>query len=322
MIRVLFFLTFFCNTLFSHQTGLSYIDIQEDIHKKIEVIYKKPLGDINAKNLRINFPQNCQSVFEEPDRIENGFLIYKYSLWCGTKGLMSTRIWVEGLKVLNRGVIIHYKNPDISKKSLLKANTPYFYIATQSSSFTLFKEYVKLGIIHILSGHDHLLFVFALLLLATNLRILIIAISSFTLAHSITLVSAVYSLVNIPVVFVEAMIALSIVFLARELLPRNKNSLTKKHLEYIAFIFGLLHGFGFSNVLKRIGLPKDDAYLAIFSFNIGIELGQLLFILLTSLIIFMFKKYFLHYKLFLLQLFAYFIGSIATYWFFQRVSIF
>ncbi len=322
MIRLFFLVIFTFINLYAHQTGLSYISIEKNSKQEINLIYKKPLGDIKAKNLVINFPYNCHKTSPKLTDIENDFIVYSYSLACAKDSLINSRIWIEGLKPLNRGVIISYKSTSMEKKALLKSDSPYFYINAENSSYSLFIEYIELGIAHILSGYDHLLFVLSLLLIARNLRNLLIAISAFTISHSVTLGFAVYDFFTIPVVFVEAMIAMSIVFLAREILIKNENSLTRKHLEYIAFIFGLLHGFGFSNVLKNIGLPQDDIVLALFSFNIGIELGQVFFITIAWSLLYIIKKYFLKDEQFLLKILGYFIGSLSMFWFYERLASF
>lgn len=323
MIKYIFFLLFsFALSIQAHETGLSYIDIKEDENKNISVVYKKPLGDINSKDLDVNFPSNCTQNAKKTTALENGFIVYRYDMWCTEEGLMDSRIWVEGLKPLNRGVLFYYTNPLVEKKSLLKASNPYFYIDKVSSDSGLFMEYVELGISHILSGYDHLLFVLSLLLLARSRKILLIAVSAFTVSHSITLVGTIFGLVSIPILFVEAMIALSIVFLARELLIVNANSLTRNHLELIAFGFGLLHGFGFSNVLQSIGLPQDDMLLALLAFNIGIELGQLFFIFCASVCLFLLRKYFVIWREKSILILSYMIGSFSFYWFIQRIVLF
>lgn len=321
MIKIFFFISTIILNLYAHQTGLSYVNILEN-QKHIAVVYKKPLGDIQAKDLAIDFPAFCKQDTKRITSLEDGFIIFKYTMDCGKKSLENSRIWIEGLEPLNRGVLMYFKNEDLEKKMLIKANTPYMLIDKKSTTYSLVLEYIKLGIEHILTGYDHLLFVFSLLLIAKNMKVLIIAISAFTLSHSITLLSAVYGFIDIPILYVEAMIALSIVFLARELLIVNENSLTRKHLEYISFIFGLLHGFGFSNVLRSIGLPQEDMFLALFSFNLGIELGQLAFIFISSFILFFMKKRLQKYTSISLKISAYTIGALSFFWLLQRVILF
>jgi hydrogenase/urease accessory protein HupE len=185
----------------------------------------------------------------------------------------------------------------------------------------LFKEYVVLGIEHILSGYDHLSFVFCLLLLALNIKRLLFAISAFTLSHSITLAFGILGIINIGVPYVESMIALSILFLAREIMI-ERDTFTKRHLGLTAFTFGLLHGLGFSSVLRSLGLPQDDLVLALLAFNAGIEVGQILFILFASFALFLLHKMIGKYQLKRDRFFAYAIGTLSAYWFIQRVLAF
>jgi hydrogenase/urease accessory protein HupE len=305
-------------SLDAHQTGLSYVNIIEDTNHNIEVVYKKPLSDKKGKDIKIRYPSHCIKSDIQHQDIVNGFIINKYKLVCSNKGLVDFRIWVDGLVSSDRGVLIRYKNSNYTLKSLLRATTPFIYINKDTSSFNLFLEYVKLGISHIWSGYDHLLFVLSLLLLSKNLKMVLYAISAFTLSHSITLACGILGIVNVGVAYIEAMIALSIVFLARELLIPT-DTFTKKHLSYVAFIFGLLHGFGFSSSLRSIGLPQDEIPLSLFSFNLGIELGQIVFILCVSLLLALAKYFMSNFEYDLKKPLAYMVGTIASFWLIERV---
>jgi len=142
------------------------------------------------------------------------------------------------------------------------------------------RTYLLLGVEHILSGFDHLLFVLALLLLVTGARRLIATVTAFTLAHSLTLAGATLGFVNMPGPPIEATIALSIMFVASEILHsrRGRQGLTEQYPWVVAFTFGLLHGFGFAGALAQIGLPQASIPIALLFFNVGVEVGQLLFI--------------------------------------------
>lgn len=146
----------------------------------------------------------------------------------------------------------------------------------------VFLQYLALGVEHILGGYDHLLFVACLVLLAGTLRRIALAVTGFTLAHSVTLISAALGIVRLPVPPVETCIALSIVFLAAELARNRRDTLTWRYPLLVAATFGLLHGFGFAAVLGEIGLPHGEALAALLSFNLGVEVGQLGFVLLVA----------------------------------------
>ena len=309
------------SSLLSHQTGLSYITIQEDNNNDIKILYKKPLSDVKGEDITIVYPKICNKVLNISKTIENGYILEKSKLYCQKKGLMKSRIWIEGLRSKDRGVLISYKKGRFKKTTLVRSDTPFMHIVKENTSFKLFQEYISLGVFHILSGYDHLLFVLSLILLSLSLRQLLWSITGFTFAHSITLVFGILGIVNIGVIYVEAMIALSIMFLARELLVKGE-SLTKKYLGVVAFLFGLLHGLGFSNVLKTIGLPQEEIPLSLFSFNLGIEMGQLLFISIVFLLLTFFKRYTFFKLISSKRLVAYFIGCLSAFWFIQRVSAF
>jgi hydrogenase/urease accessory protein HupE len=184
--------------------------------------------------------------------------------------------------------------------------------------------YLRLGVEHILTGADHLLFVLALTLLAGSMGALIKTVTAFTAAHSLTLALAALGLVRIPPAPVEAVIALSIVFVARELwlLARGTPGLGARRPWPVAFAFGLLHGLGFAGALGQVGLPSTDVPLALFTFNVGVELGQLLFIGAALLVLRLLPRLpplrALPGKL----LAAYAIGTLSAFWLLQRVASF
>ena len=140
------------------------------------------------------------------------------------------------------------------------------------------KEYALLGIEHIITGYDHLLFVFGLLVIARSTRRILLTVTGFTLAHSISLSLSALGFVHVPVPPVEATIALSIVFLAYEIGRQDTASLACRYPLLVAFSFGLLHGLGFASALGEIGLAPNEALLSLLFFNVGVEIGQLLFI--------------------------------------------
>lgn len=317
MIQILLILFTTLSTLYGHQTGLSYIEMQQRDGATLEVLYKKPLADINAEDIVINFPTSCLKNSSVHQKIENGFISKRFTLECSSS-LMGQRVWVEGLVRSDRGVVAIYKEGEYLQQALLRASTPFISIEKDASRLSVMREYAELGVVHILLGYDHLMFVFLLVLLATSMRTLLYAITAFTLSHSLTLASAILGVVSISITYVEAMIALSIVFLAREMLVANEATLTKKYLALVAFLFGLLHGFGFSSVLSSIGLPQDEVPLALLSFNAGIEIGQLLFVGVVLLALRVVKKYFASYEESILRVILYAVGITASFWFLQR----
>lgn len=187
------------------------------------------------------------------------------------------------------------------------------------------RDYTRLGIEHILSGFDHLLFVACLVFIASSIKRIVITLTGFTIAHSITLAAASLNLVRLPGPAVEACIALSLLMLARELLSTQRDSLTWRAPMLVACAFGLLHGFGFAAVLAEIGLPQSDVSVALLFFNIGIELGQLSFV---AILIALFAV--CHSAIAVsswpmpngTRLAAYIVGTISGAWFIERLLSF
>lgn len=190
------------------------------------------------------------------------------------------------------------------------------------------RQYTVLGIQHILEGWDHLLFLICLMLVAGVGRKLLITITGFTIAHSITLALSALDVVRLPIPPVEAVIALSVVFLAVEIALQKKDSLTYRYPIAVSSSFGLLHGFGFAAVLADIGLPQVEIVTSLLFFNIGVELGQIIFVLGVLLLWLLIRKIRLDKNLLerfrisrpmLERSVAYFCGIIASYWMIERV---
>lgn len=158
-------------------------------------------------------------------------------------------------------------------------------IPAGESAGSVAREYLTLGVEHILTGYDHLLFIACLLLLAGTMRRVLLTVTGFTIAHSVTLALAAVDLVRLPVPPLEAAIALSIVFVAAELARPSRETLTWRYPMLVSSGFGLLHGFGFAAVLGEIGLPQTEVPLALLFFNLGVEVGQVAFILVLAVVL-------------------------------------
>lgn len=182
-------------------------------------------------------------------------------------------------------------------------------------------RYLELGAEHILFGVDHLLFVLGLLLLQQGVWKLIKTITAFTIAHSITLASAVLGIFPVPGAPIEVLIALSIAFLAREIIMGRRGEQTLVHSRpwIVAFVFGLVHGFGFAGALGEIGLSDADIPLALLFFNIGVEAGQVAFILVLLAVNVLILRFLKALQLSIERGLAYGLGGIATYWFIERL---
>lgn len=183
------------------------------------------------------------------------------------------------------------------------------------------KDYTLLGMHHIWAGNDHLLFLLCLLWIAGGLRRILITVTGFTLAHSATLALSALHIINLNVKVVEAVIALSIVFLAMEIVKNNKHSLTWCYPIAVSSSFGLIHGLGFAAVLAEIGLPQTELYTGLLFFNLGVEIGQVIFVLAVMALFHMVKRMaFLPVRIGQFKIgLGYLIGSVASFWIIERL---
>ncbi|WP_206483305.1 HupE/UreJ family protein [Thalassotalea sp. G2M2-11] len=203
---------------------------------------------------------------------------------------------------------------------LLAPDETLWSIPQQESVRGVIWQYSQMGVMHILKGWDHLLFVLCLLVLAGNVRGIALTVTGFTLGHSITLIATSLNWLHFPVALCELLIALSIVFLAVEIAKGDKTSWSYQYPATVATLFGLLHGVGFASVLREIGLPQVELLWGLISFNVGIELGQLVFIVAVVTLIKLLSHLFPPSKFSQLQypLGIYLIGSVAAFWFWER----
>jgi hydrogenase/urease accessory protein HupE len=239
------------------------------------------------------------------------------------KPLAGSRILISGLEATQTDVLVRVEGADgaVETERLTPAQ-PGFNVPARPSRLAVLWTYFQLGVEHILTGVDHLLFLLCLVLLVRDLRMLLATVTAFTVAHSITLAAATLGFVNVRSVPVEATIALSIVFLASELLrdPAQRSVITQYYPWLVAFSFGLLHGLGFAGALSEVGLPQGEIPLALFSFNLGVECGQLAFIATALSVIYLARFALRHSPVWAPRVAAYAIGCIASYWVFERLA--
>jgi hydrogenase/urease accessory protein HupE len=241
------------------------------------------------------------------------------------ESLTGQTIVIDGLLALQTDVLLLIQLQDGTQHSaILRPASPEFTIPLEASKLKVAGDYWRMGTIHILEGADHLLFVLALLLIVSGLGPLVKAVTAFTVAHSITLALATLGVVHVPAAPTEAIIALSILFLATEIVHKHNGqfSLTESYPWVIAFIFGLFHGLGFAGALSEIGVPQHEVPLALFMFNVGVETGQLLFIAVVLSLIAMLKRLPLTVPQGAWRVMPYAIGSVAAFWTIERVVSF
>jgi len=323
---LLFALLFFPVELLSHESRPLYIEINEtklDIYS-VNIKAPRSLPDFNVPNLKI--PSGCNAYGEETTAITSDSFLRKSRLNC--EGSISGKFLELAYPVLTPSIstIINISLINGEKyRKLLRAGELSWKVPDKENRYQIAKEYTLLGMTHIWDGMDHLLFLFCLVFIASTPRRILITITGFTIAHSLTLVLSTLGLVKLPVPPVEAAIALSIVFVASEIARGKYDSLTYRYPATVSSTFGLLHGFGFASVLKSTGLPQTELPVSLLFFNIGVEIGQIIFILIVMFAIFILNSVFTNKLKTLIKydkLAAYIIGSAASFWMVQRIYSF
>ncbi len=322
LLAMLFAMLFLSLPASSHELRPAYLDLRETSAGTFAAVWKLPaLGD-RRLGLSPSFPANCTPQGEAYRSIEDNAYFERLTLICDGP-LKGQRIGIDGLGATFTDALLRIAYVDGAIETVrLTPEQPFTEIKGSQSSLEVGKTYFGLGVLHILEGFDHLLFVFALLLLAGNWRAILKAVTAFTLAHSITLTGVTLGYMSLPQAPVEAIIALSVVFVAREIaVSRNGSQGLSSRMPWImAFSFGLLHGFGFAGALKEVGLPQSDIPMALLSFNLGVEAGQLLFVaavlavsrLLTALFNVQPRRH--------STAAAYAVGAISMAWFLERMA--
>lgn len=323
MTRLIVSLVLLFSSTFADEIRPAFLELTQLSETSYKVLWKKPTQGEGKKafNLEPLFPPYAKILgLKKISKVQNT-IRENYSIK-SDKPFLNQDIRILGLENTSSDVLVrvHYLDGETEFIRVLPEN-PTFQLSHESDFLNMASTYFVLGVQHILEGFDHLLFVLALLLLVGNVRVLIFTITAFTLAHTITLMLASLDIIHLSSKAVEATIALSIVFVAAEVVyaMKGKEHLSKKYPWVIAFGFGLIHGLGFAGALKEIGLPQTDIIPAMIFFNVGVEIGQLLFIGVVLLISVCFKKcvtkQVYNYKL----MTAYAIGIIAMFWLLERV---
>jgi hypothetical protein len=265
---------------FAHEVRPALLEIAQRGPGDYDVTWKQPMvGDLTVHLV----PHLSGHGLEGPparEETQPGFLIRTWHVRGGA-ALDGQTVSIEGLPLSVTDVLLRVTTPDGKEAdSVLRPAAAEQVLHLSGSQGIAVPGYLRLGVEHILTGFDHLLFVLGLLLLIGPTWQVVKAISAFTVAHSITLALAALGYVRVPSALIEALVALSIVFVACELipLPGREETLTRRKPWIIAFAFGLLHGLAFAGALREIGLPPRATPQALFLFNVGVEVGQLMFI--------------------------------------------
>lgn len=309
----------------AHEARPAYLQIDETTPGRYSVLWRIPVLSGMPLPVALQLPAALRDIREPALQQLSDSLVERRVVEAGNAGIAGSRIEFAGLAGTITDVLVRVRLLDGTQSTtLVRPSRPWVDIAAASGIAAVLGAYVVHGIEHILLGFDHLLFVLALILIVPSRRVLLWTITAFTLAHSITLALATLGVVHVPGPPVEAVIALSILLLAVEILhaQRGRPSLTARWPWVVAFSFGLLHGFGFAGALTAVGLPQGDVPLALFAFNVGVELGQLAFIavVLTGLRLARRVDFSPAAERFALRAASYAIGILAAFWFCERLA--
>jgi hydrogenase/urease accessory protein HupE len=308
----------------AHDARPAYLEITETVPGRYALLWRTPLLSGQPLPVRLALPGDVRNV-TEPARRELPDSAIERWLVRADGGLAGRRIDFVGLQGTITDVLVRIQTLDgLHSTTLVRPSQPWIEVEAKQGPLAVAGAYILHGIEHILFGFDHLLFVLALVLIVQDRRVLLWTITAFTLAHSITLSLAALGFVHVPGPPVEATIALSIVLLAYEIIRIgwSEPSLTARWPWAVAFSFGLLHGFGFAGALTELGLPQGDVPLALFSFNVGVELGQLAFIAAVLGAMALARRLPLPVlaERYAVPATTYALGGLAAFWFVERVA--
>jgi hydrogenase/urease accessory protein HupE len=332
MRRALSFAAFFMLSVagaFAHEVRPAYLELRQISPETYDVLWKVPaLGESLRLGLYVELPGGCGNVAEPRGSMVNNASTERWTVKCAG-GLSGGTIQIAGLSGTTTDVLVHLERLDGSTQvTRLTPSEPSFVVEAAPRASQVAATYLKLGVEHILLGIDHLLFVLALLILVQGKRRLIATVTAFTVAHSLTLAGATLGFVHVPGPPIEAAIALSIVFVAAEIMYRrqSKAGLTERFPWVVAFTFGLLHGFGFASALSKVGLPQAAIPVALLCFNVGVEVGQLLFIACVFGVVTLARQVMRRagtpHPAWAWRVPPYAIGSVAMFWVIQRLAAF
>ena len=317
------FLLVIAGQLTAHEVRPAYLHIADASttfgQDRFDFIWRVPTGAPIPLTIFVQMPEGCSIEGEILRWQDAGYAVSRWVSHC-SQGLIDQTIEIGDLNAAVVDVLVRFERLNGTTQVVRLTPTETGFVVKESESqFEVAQTYLTLGVEHILLGIDHLLFVLALLLIVDGLRNLFWTITAFTAAHSVTLAAAALGFVNVPQKPVEAVIALSIVFVAMEIIHwrQGRPGLTRERPWIVAFVFGLLHGLGFAGALSEIGLPEHAIPVSLLFFNVGVEFGQLLFVAAALIIAALLRR--VEPPEWSWRILVYGIGSVAMFWTIERV---
>ena len=315
---------FFPPAAHAHESRPAYLEITETAPGQFSVLWRTPVLAGMRLPLALKMPEGVTNLKEPVVQQLSDSLVERRQIDAGPGGLAGKRVEIVGLQFTITDALVRVQSLDgRTVQTIARPSQPWVEIATSQSWWQAMGTYIVEGIRHILFGADHLLFVLGLLLIVEDRWMLVKTVTAFTLAHSITLAIATLGYAAAPAAPLNAAIALSILFLGLEIVRswRGETSFTLRHPWVVAFAFGLLHGFGFASALTGAGLPRHELPLALLSFNVGVEAGQLGFIALVLALERSFRALEIRWPGWVQALPGYTVGSLGAFWTVQRLAV-
>ena len=309
------------NGVLAHEVRPGYLELRETGSSTYALMWKRPAGGEVEIRIAPVLPEGCSLFTPDRQQLTREAVIVHGTLRCDG-GLAGKTIRIAGLESTVTDVLVRIQHADGRIESqLIRPISPEYTFGAATSGVQRAIAYLQLGVQHILLGIDHLLFVLGLLVIVANRWMLVKTITAFTIAHSITLAIATLGYASVPAAPLNAVIALSILFLGVEIVRgwRGGTSLTIRHPWVVAFAFGLMHGFGFASGLTSLGLPQSEIPLALLLFNVGVELGQIAFVVLVVLLERAFRTLQFRWPRVIEMMPGYAVGSLGAFWVIQSV---
>jgi hydrogenase/urease accessory protein HupE len=318
----------FSTSSYGHALEPGYLELRLLDKELYAVVWKTPANKSRPMKISAVLPESCDARTPAESIWDGAAYVARWTTSCAG-GLEGGVIRIDGLDQTRTDVLVRFDFANgVNESRRLIPGDSSFTVPTIPSRLEVVRTYLVLGFQHILGGIDHLMFVLALLILVKGTGRLIVTVTAFTLAHSLTLAGATLGFVNVPGPPIEASIALSIMFVAAEIMRsrQGRTGLTERYPWVVAFTFGLLHGFGFAGALVQIGLPQTSIPIALLFFNVGVEIGQVFFIACVFAVMALARQIARHMDVARLTwaraVPPYVIGSVAAFWTMQRLAAF
>jgi len=303
----------------------AYLELRQTSADTYDVMWKVPAqGDTLRLVIHVVFPEGTVNLSEPRGHFTGDGFVERWTIR-RAGGLANGKVRIEGLPGTVTDVLARVERGDGTTQVVrLLPEQPTFVVEPPTHAVGVAWTYLGLGVHHILTGIDHLLYILAMLFLVKGWRRIVVTMSAFTMTHSLTLTAAALGWVRVPQPPVEACIALSIVFVAREIVQayRGQPGLTAQWPWVVSFTFGLMHGFGFAGALAQVGLPDRAIPVALLFFNVGVEIGQLIFVVAALGLFVLFMKLPKAWPRWAEAVPGYSIGAVAMFWVVERIAAF